>query len=57
MCGMENEIAFVCPWDAGAAIAPEALPPDWRLGIPLGSLKAYMRQIAECANLQSRRFD
>jgi hypothetical protein len=54
---MENEIAFVCPWDAGAAIAPEALPPDWRLGIPLGSLKAYMRQIAECANLQSRRFD
>jgi len=54
---MENVIAFVCAWDAGAAIVPEAPPPNWRLGIPLGNLKAYMRQIAERANLQSRRFD
>jgi hypothetical protein len=55
--GMENVIAFVCAWEAGAAIVPEASPPNWRLDIPLGSLKPYMRQIAECANLQSRRFD
>jgi hypothetical protein len=42
---MENEMAFVCAWDAGAAIAPEALPPNWRPGIPLGSLNAYICQI------------
>jgi hypothetical protein len=54
---MANVIAFVCAWDAGATITPKALPPNWRLGIPLGSLKAYMCQIAECINLQSRRFD
>jgi len=54
---MENVIAFVCAWDAGAAIAPEASQPNWRLGIPLGSSKAYIRQIAEYANLQSRRFN
>jgi|LakMenE01Jun11ns_1017448.scaffolds.fasta_scaffold7309971_1 hypothetical protein len=44
--GMENVIAFVCAWNAGAAIAPEAPPPNWRFGIPLGSSKAYICQIA-----------